>query len=143
MRIMKKILFLSILFSTLLASCELEKTQNGDLDGFWQLHRIDTLATGGSKDTRAERIFWSFDHKLMMTYGYGEFVYQFYNTGTELVVYEPHVSNREDGDPAVASVDMLRHVGINSLEEHFSIVKLKSDKMVLESDLLRLNFRKY
>ena len=47
---MKKIigiLFFAVLVFTL-SSCEIETSQNGDLDGFWHLEQVDTLATGGT-----------------------------------------------------------------------------------------------
>ena len=31
-------------------SCEIETSHNGDLDGFWHLTGVDTLATGGKRD---------------------------------------------------------------------------------------------
>ena len=46
---MKKIigvLSLAVMMLTL-SSCEVETSQNGDLDGFWHLEQVDTLATGG------------------------------------------------------------------------------------------------
>ena len=30
-----------------LTSCEIETSENGDLDGYWHLEQVDTLATGG------------------------------------------------------------------------------------------------
>lgn len=45
---MKKIigvLSLAVMMLTL-SSCEVETSQNGDLDGFWHLEQVDTLATG-------------------------------------------------------------------------------------------------
>jgi hypothetical protein len=47
---MKKIigvLSLAVMMLTL-SSCEVETSQNGDLDGFWHLEQVDTLATGGA-----------------------------------------------------------------------------------------------
>lgn len=32
--------------SALLNSCEVDSSDNGDLDGFWHLESVDTLATG-------------------------------------------------------------------------------------------------
>ena len=46
---MKKIigvLSLAVMMLTL-SSCEVETSQNGDLDGFWHLEEVGTLATGG------------------------------------------------------------------------------------------------
>ena len=57
---MKKIigiLFFAVLVFTL-SSCEIETSQNGDLDGFWHLEQVDTLATGGTCSFADKRIFW-------------------------------------------------------------------------------------
>ena len=63
----KYILFPLILFVAVLpfVACELETSDNGDLDGFWHLVRIDTLATQGTCDMKQERIFWSFQKDLL------------------------------------------------------------------------------
>lgn len=42
----------------LLASCNVETSGNGSLDGFWHLERVDTLATGGTTDYSSGYVFW-------------------------------------------------------------------------------------
>jgi hypothetical protein len=59
---MKKIigvLSLAVMMLTL-SSCEVETSQNGDLDGFWHLEQVDTLATGGTCNFADKRVFWVF-----------------------------------------------------------------------------------
>ena len=41
-----------------LTSCEIETSDNGKLDGFWHLERVDTLATGKSVDYTNKLVFW-------------------------------------------------------------------------------------
>ena len=54
---MKK--YIIIMIATLaLASCDIESSDNGKLDGFWHLERVDTLATGGSTDYSDQLAFW-------------------------------------------------------------------------------------
>ena len=48
---MRKIICV-LAFSMLLVSCELETSGNKQLDGYWQMSQVDTLATGGITDTR-------------------------------------------------------------------------------------------
>ena len=48
---MKKLLYIFI-FTLAVAACEIHTSENGDLDGYWQLHKVDTLANGSSCDMR-------------------------------------------------------------------------------------------
>lgn len=62
----KTIMFLVAVFmSSCLMSCDLETSDNGKLDGFWHLERIDTLATGRALDMSGEKVFWSFQVNLL------------------------------------------------------------------------------
>jgi hypothetical protein len=49
----------------LLVSCELETSGNKELDGYWQMSQVDTLATGGITDTREALIYWGIQGKLL------------------------------------------------------------------------------
>ena len=56
----KTIMFLVAVFmSSCLMSCDLETSDNGKLDGFWHLEKVDTIATGGVCDMSKEFVFWS------------------------------------------------------------------------------------
>ena len=61
MRKLISILALGILF----VSCELETSGNKELDGYWQMSQVDTLATGGVTDTREALIYWGIQGKLL------------------------------------------------------------------------------
>lgn len=62
---MKRMIYLIAAISLVLSSCTLETSDNGDLDGFWHLERVDTLATGNYLDLSRERVFWGVQHKLI------------------------------------------------------------------------------
>ena len=49
----------------LLVSCNVETSDNGPLDGFWHLERIDTLATGGTTDYSSGYVFWGVQMDLI------------------------------------------------------------------------------
>ena len=49
----------------LLASCNVETSDNGPLDGFWHLERVDTLATGGTTDYSSGYVFWGVQKELI------------------------------------------------------------------------------
>ena len=123
MRNMRKwFIMLSVLSLFFLVGCELETTDNGDLDGYWHLERVDSLSSQRSVDYGQARIFWSIQFKLL------QLSYMF---------------DRADGDTLVTDVEVLRRYGVNALQENMKVVSLQSDRMVLESPVLRLHFKKY
>lgn len=76
--------------TSVLSSCSIETSDNGDLDGFWHLERIDTIATGGINDLSGQLIFWSVNNKLLMLKGSGSSYYlRFRQTDDSLVVFSP------------------------------------------------------
>ena len=131
--------------------CDLEGSDNGDLDGMWQMESVDTLATGGHADMRYTGRIWSFQGKLaeLRTAGVENnfktypFVCKFQLEGDQLQMGEFLLAYREEGDPKVEDVEQLKPYGINALTEQFQIVTINKGTMVLQSSLLRLNFRKY
>ena len=138
-----------------LASCEIETSDNGDFDGFWHLERVDTLATGGTTDLSKKRVFWGVQYKLISVYDIdkeGTFGYylRFTQTRDKIVTKSPYKNNwhqdhgENGGDiPATVVNDSIRSYGINYLREAFYKEKLKGDKMMLRSKMLRLYFTKF
>ena len=49
----------------MLAACDIHTSNNGDLDGYWQLRSVDTLSSGMSCDMRDSMLFWSFQGNLL------------------------------------------------------------------------------
>lgn len=131
-----------------LASCELETSTNGDLDGFWLITDVDTIATGGHVDLRDSSYTWSFQGRIMevrrASHMVNEaFICKFEHRGGFLRVYDIYQIAREFEDPLMEDVTKLRPYGINQLDECFMVLKLNDDRMILESSGLRLYFRKY
>lgn len=150
---MKKLFYLLITLLPLLTSCELETSDNGDFDGFWHLVGVDTLANAQHQDLSQQRIFWAVQLHLIQLRGADrkdeggtgrEFYEQFVLEPTKLTLSNPHEKNREAGDPIITEKDLnlLRPYGINALTEHFDIVCLNKDEMILRSSTLQLQFRK-
>ncbi len=135
--------------TSVLSSCSIETSDNGDLDGFWHLERIDTIATGGINDLSAQPLFWSVNNKLLMLKGSGSSYYlRFRQTDDSLVVFSPYLEGgHEDveggGDHPVGDPTALWPYGIRRLEEHFVKESLGGSHMVLRSPELRLYFRKF
>lgn len=131
----------------MITSCTLDSSDNGALDGYWQLSSIDTLANGHSVNMRDSGIFWAFNFNLLVTRSTkepsGEILYDFENTDDNLILSNPYILYRDSSDIKVTDVNLLKKYGVNSLLETFTIEHLNSNKMVLQSNLVRLNFRKY
>lgn len=145
---MKKLrfLFFAVLLS-MFASCDLETSDNGDLDGFWHLVSVDTWANSANPHTDLSevKIFWAFQMKLLQLRGTGQELYmRFLHENNTLRLYDPHLKDREKGDPIVdeSTLHFLFPYGINSKEETFQVIQLDGDEMVLQNSTLRLSFCK-
>jgi len=134
--------FLSLMF---LYGCELETTDNGDLDGYWHLEQVDSLAGQRSIDYGQSNIFWSIQFELLQLSNLEDntIIYKLVYDNHQLTLANPCMFDRADGDTLVTNVEVLRQYGVNALQENFKVVTLESRTMVLESPVLRLHFRKY
>lgn len=129
-----------------LTACEIESHDNGKIDGFWHLERIDTLATGGTLDVSNEKLFWSVQVRLLEVSNRAtgsKYIFSFRQADGSLYLYDPLVSDRREGDPVVEDVKVLAPYGINSLEETFAVEAIDGKKMILRSETLRLNLKKF
>ena len=144
---MKRILLTLPLLGLLsFSSCDLEMSDNGKLDGFWQLARIDTIGGGGC-DMVPSRIFWSVQlHLLQLSDHSGRnstYLLRFEQGDTHLRVYDPYLSARNEGDKPLDDAAVLQPYGIQSLDELFVIEGLDNKNLTLKSSLLRLQFNRY
>ena len=134
-------------FTILFTGCTIESSDNGDLDGFWHLERVDSIQTGSSSALAKASLFWSFQAKLMRVTDYknhnGDFLMRFDHNGSVLRTYDPHENDRANCDPAVADASKLKPFGINGIEDTFRVENLKGSKMVLSTRKLRLTFKKF
>ena len=146
---MRKILYILTL-GLLLVSCEFETSGNKELDGYWQMCQVDTLATGGTTDTREALIYWGIQGKLLQIrfsengkyLGEG-FLFRFERGAYTLNLSSPSLHHLYETDEPIDDVEILKPYGIYDLEEVFSIEELNDDRMVLFNDELRLHFRRY
>ena len=147
----KPILFITaLLVSLCLASCDLETSDNGKLDGFWHLERVDTLSTGGSHDKTADKVFWSFQVRLLQLQGgSSSFFFRFKQDGDSLTIFSPYTNEGHEetlgdgGNKPVTDPNVLRDYGIDDLETHYKKEALDGSRMILRSRRLRLMFRKF
>ncbi len=137
----------------LLMSCELETSDNGNLDGMWQLYAADTLRTpdgtpGGSADMRQSGKVWAFQGRIMMLrqsdgFHHMEVICKFEHEGQWLRVYDPHFSNREIDDPRIDDPETLFPYGLHALDNRLQVQTLSKNWLEVQTDELRLKFRKY
>jgi len=142
---MKKVCYF-FMACILMTACELETSPNGDLDGFWQLTFIDTLSTGGSVDMRKSGVYWAVQMHLLEIQdaetGQGVF-FHFQHTGDSLFLYDPYFNTRRPDIIEVKELAVLQPYGINRFEERFAVQALDGSRLQLQSERLRLHFRRY
>lgn len=146
---MKKI-FLLAASLVLATSCGdlIETSDNGNLDGYWQLAQVDTLATGVTADMTDSKVFWGVQGKFLNVLDTHEapsycYMFRFQHTADSLWLSDARVNNREVSDTLLTDVSPLRPLGINELDEHFLVERLSGSRMVLRGKMIRLHFRKF
>lgn len=137
-------LIISVIF--LMTACHIESSENGHLDGFWHLVRVDTLSTGGTSDLHQDYFFWAFQFQLLSVRNTQkspeEYFLRFQRQGDELVLSDPFQYVLQGKDAPVENIDLLRPFGINDQEERFRIVHLSSRRMTLKNHFLVLTMQK-
>lgn len=144
MKAIKSVLVMAL--TVFMASCEIETSGNGDLDGFWHLVRVDTLSTGGVCDMSGGRVFWSVQVSLLNVIDYDKsykgYLLHFDHKDASLRVFDPYADKRAEGDIKVEDPSVLSPLGINALDETFGIERLDGSRMTLSTERLRLSFKK-
>ena len=104
---------------------------NGDLDGRWQIMKIE-YASG--EEEVPERAYYSVAlHTInLMKVGVSNQTGNMEYTGDSLFVVMP-----------ISKVEDLLPFGMNGTEQRFGIKELTSKHLVLQSDYARLEFRKF
>lgn len=147
---MKRNIRLSVCYfiiGCMFVSCDLETERAGRVEGMWHLEQVDSLQTNGVCDLSGQRLFWSFERRLMSLsdadWQHLEYLLRFNDTGDSLFLSDPYESNREKGDIAISDAAVLAPYGIHSLNDHFKIELLSGQKMLLSNTRWRLRFRKF
>lgn len=131
-----------------LVACDWETSDNGPLDGFWQMTDVDTLVTGGHEDVKEKALTWSFQGRIMEVRqathkGTPIYIFKFSHEGDILKTYNPYLNDRDKEDPIVEDVKDINPFGFTALSQQFKVLKLSATRLVLQSNTLRLTFRKY
>lgn len=143
---MKGLSYIIICVTTLLASCDFVTSDNGDLDGLWQMTVKEQVLSSEMTDMRARRVSWAFQGGLVqMNSGRIEEVTgQFSLTDDVLRVTNLNHFSHADGDSRIDSVDdVMRELGVYRLEETYEVKELNKNTLRLQNDSVRLVFRKY
>ena len=104
---------------------------NGDLDGHWQIMKIEYAS--GEEET-PERAYYSVAlHTInLMQVGVTNQTGNMEYTGDSLFVTMP-----------ISTVENLLPFGMNGTDQRFRVKELSSKHLVLQSDYARLEFRKF
>lgn len=152
-----KSLLATLATTLMLASCNIETSNNGPLDGFWHLEQVDTLATGGTTDYSSGYVFWGVQKDLIYikdssNSSVGAYYLRFSQTQDSLHItkiyldhgHEDNPNHEQGGDIPVEAIDRnLRFFGLNALPEHFKKEAINGNRMILSTKKLRLKFKKF
>lgn len=140
------LLLTTIVLSTLmLGACDLRMSNNGHLDGFWQLM---TVAEGGAEavDVHEQRIFWCVEFDLLEVYNTRnsyKYLFRFDRKGNTLAIHDPYLDMHLQGSFPVTDPKDMYHVYIRHLSEHYNVERLDGKAMILSNDSIRMTFRRY
>lgn len=141
------IVWFGVCASCLLSSCEYEMSDNGQLDGYWQLAAVEALDDVAATDVRSSRIFWSFQVNLLQlsdqNYLQPWFLFRFEHRGDSLHVYNPYLLDRTSADQPLTDPQALSPYFLDQLDDSFLIERLDDDQMILRNELLRFFFNRY
>lgn len=153
MRKMRNFSLITI-FLLLLTGCSIETSDNGVLDGRWQLMEINYFDGSNRKvETKEQLIFWDIQYKLISIHSMTgklheslteESLCRFNFTGDSLKLFDFYRHYREADqkidDPLTT---YFQKTGINGIKANFAVLHLDSKTMLLQSDYAKLSFRKF
>ena len=131
----------------MIAACAIHTSDNGNLDGFWQLKSVDRLSTGGTCDMRDSMRFWGFQANLLHVRDNNEKIMKvllrFNHTDNMMILSDPIIDLRDSSDIIFTDTTLLYHYGIHDVPETLKVITFNSSTMILENRVLRLHLRKY
>lgn len=133
-----RLLLSAVVMMTLLTNCDIQGSDNGALDGFWQLTEMTVWEDGvqtGPTDMQESGIYWGVQGDLLRI---GTTYFDFEFTGHNLRIWNPF-----RGDTYVEDASELKRYGLYSLEETFTVEQLTGSEMTLRSERVKLHLRKY
>ena len=146
---MKRLYIYIIGVVLLMTGCDVETSDNGDLDGFWRMSSMTSVYSSmlPGVDMRQSGLTWSFQGRMLELRDVNDrqkdIVMSFQHEGETLRVYDPYFVERDSGDIRIEDVSYLIPYGINHTDDSFTVRELSGDRMVLSNILVTLEFRKY
>lgn len=139
---------IGLLLATIaLTACDIERSNNGKLDGYWKLTQLDTLVSGSSTDMTESTIYWCVQHHLLELKNLNDIeknvFFRFEHSDATLRIWNPISDNKAISDSVVTSSETLRPFGILHLDETLAIERLTSSRMTLRNEQFRFHFLKY
>ena len=142
------------IFLLLLTGCSIETSDNGVVDGRWQLMEISYFDGSNRKvETKEQLIFWDIQYKLISIHSMSgklhdslteESLCRFNYTKDSLKLSDFYRHFREADqkidDPLTT---YFQKTGINGINANFAVLHLDSKSMLLQSDYAKLSFRKF
>lgn len=123
------------------SSCKLYTSDNGDLDGSWHLLSINEEAVSHPD------LYWNFQGHLLeirdKSTDCGAFILRFSHEGNQLILSQPYIYDRTNGDKPLEDAAYLQPFGIDNLKETFEVISLNHSRMTLKSATKTLTFRKF
>lgn len=142
---MKKIFYIVVITLLTLTSCEINFSTNGKLDALWQITEIQ-VKDGQPQNVVDEQLTWAFQFNLLelrSNKDYPNAMCRFEHKGDSLRIYQPLRAFFHESDIPFDDANELHPYGLYTLDEHFKVETLNSDRMILSSDSVRVVFRRY
>jgi hypothetical protein len=150
---MKKLLLLLIVCLVMggFSGCNIETSDNGDLDGNWQLMEVHYFDNDSTANTKDSKIFLAFQFSLIRINGsintksdYDYIISRFEHTGDSLILNNFYYNSRaHDSLVTDTSTRDFVTIGVEGNEAHFYIEQLNSKTMILHSDFSRIRLRRF
>lgn len=143
---MRSLVFLFSSFLLFLSVACTRETDNGRIDGFWQLIEVrQTERQGQSKQFNPKSVYFSFQLELMqIRNGSDTYSATFSFRQDSLFCDTLHYSTFGNDRPLeVDEISSLAHLGINTLTPSYRIATLNSHTLILQAANTSLTFRRY
>ena len=145
---MKRFLYIIIGVVMLLTSCDKETSNNGNLDGLWQLTLMQNKTTDNVKnDMRSSGITWAFQGHILelrdLKKGNQDIIMSFNYDGKKLKVFAPYKVDRDSDDIVINDIALLLPYGVGNTTAEYNVTELSGSCMILDDDVWHLEFRKY
>ena len=128
-----------------IASCDFVTSDNGDLDGMWQMTFMEDQRTQEVTDARDKLVTWAFQGSLvqMNSVQIEEVTGEFSLEDNSLRIWNLNHFSHATGDTLMTDMPILRNLGIYSQNSSFHVLELSKSTLRLENDSVRISFRKY